>query len=79
MGILYELKAFPKLVAVQQRLARVKLPQKIIRNGIWQKDDDCVITCVRRITEKERNRQEAILEANVVDSHSWFTRPFTKE
>lgn len=29
--------------------------------------------------EKERNRQEAILEANVVDSHSWFTRPFTKE
>lgn len=47
--------------------------------GIWQKDDDCVITCVRRITEKERNRQEAILEANVVDSHSWFTRPFTKE
>lgn len=21
--------------------------------GIWQKDDDCVITCVRRITEKE--------------------------
>lgn len=47
--------------------------------GIWQKDDDCVITCVRRIIEKERNRQEAILEANAVDSHSWFTRPFTKE
>ena len=47
--------------------------------GIWQKDDDCVITCVRRMIEKERNRQEAILEANVVDSHSWFTRPFTKE
>ena len=32
MGILYELKAFPKLVVVQQRLARVKLPQKIIGN-----------------------------------------------
>ncbi|RMX53449.1 hypothetical protein pdam_00013292 [Pocillopora damicornis] len=40
--------------------------------GIWQKDDDCVITCVRRIIEKERNRQEAILEANVGSKHQGF-------